>query len=273
MAEPDERPIAGDIPPDDSVSLTLTMESKDHSVSDVACVVESIDNLVMASIWGALAAPDQQLDENLIRVKQLLRDTAIAEPFLRRRTYPFTVFLHYLDRPPSTPIDAEYEFDPFSPYGAGLQAGMNTTLRHLIRDHDRELYSRLFSFARVRRLEHHSPLLLETVAVIGVAAVLPAILLYGCFWAVYYARRTEAQMRIRETDAELKQEELNQARRRSQMLEDMANAIKRAGYSSEPLRIPEAALAETARVITPTVSQLATSPLIGSVTIGLSKGK
>jgi hypothetical protein len=57
MAEPDERTIAGDRPkPDDSVNLTITMASKDHSVSDVACVVESIDNLVMAGIWGALAA-------------------------------------------------------------------------------------------------------------------------------------------------------------------------------------------------------------------------
>ena len=53
----------------------------------------------------------------------------------------------------------------------------------------------------------------------------------------------------------------------------MANAIKSAGFSSEPPRIPEAALAEAARVITPTVSDLNTSPLIGSVTIGLSKGK
>src|ERR1700730_15000871 len=137
MAEPDETPVAGNRPPGDSVNLTITMASKDHSVSDVAWVVDSIDNLVMASIWGALAAPDQQLDENLSRVKQLLRETSITEPFLRRRTYPYTVFLHYLDRPPSTPIDLEYEFDPFSPYGAGFQAGMNTTLRHLIRDHDR----------------------------------------------------------------------------------------------------------------------------------------
>jgi hypothetical protein len=136
--------------------------------------------------------PDQQLNENLIRVKQILRETSITEPFLRRRTYPFTVFLHYLDRPPSTPIDLEHEFDPFSSYGAGFQEGMNTTLRHLIRDHDRELYSRLFSFAQVRRLEHHSPLPLKTVAVIGAAVALPAILLYGCMWAVYYARRADA---------------------------------------------------------------------------------
>jgi H+/gluconate symporter-like permease len=135
------------------------------------------------------------------------------------------------------------------------------------------LYSRLFSFAQVRRLEHHSPLLLETVAVIGVAVALPAILLYGCMWAVYYARRADAEIRIRETEAELKQEELKQSRLRSQVQEDMANAIRIAGFSPEPLRISEAALAETARVITPTVSELGKSPLIGSVTIGLSKGK
>jgi H+/gluconate symporter-like permease len=111
------------------------------------------------------------------------------------------------------------------------------------------------------------------VAVIGVAVALPAILLYGCMWAVYYARRAEAEIRIRETEADLKQEELRQSRLRSQVQEYMANAIKSAGFSSEPLRIPEAALAEAARIITPTVSDLGKSPLIGSVTIGLSKGK
>jgi hypothetical protein len=251
MAEPDERPISGETPPDDSVSLTITMASKDHSVSDVRLPGrinrQSRDGEYLGSVGSSRPAA---------RLESKPREAA-----------------PYLDRPPSTKIDLEYEFDPFSPFGAGFQAGMNTTLRHLIRDNDPELYTRLFSFARVRRLEHHSPLLFETMAVIGVAAALPAILLYGCFWAVYYARRTEAEIRIRETEAELKQEELKQSRLRSQVQEHMANAIKRAGFSSEPLRIPEAALAEAARVITPTVSDLGKSPLIGSLTIGLSKGK
>jgi hypothetical protein len=46
----------------------------------------------MATIWGALAAPDRQFDENPDRVKQLLHKMSITELFLRRRTYPFSVF-------------------------------------------------------------------------------------------------------------------------------------------------------------------------------------
>jgi hypothetical protein len=49
-----------------------------------------------------------------------------------------------------------------------------------------------------------------------------AILVYGLMRAVHRARREEAEAGIRETEGELKQEELRQQRLRTQIMEDIA---------------------------------------------------
>lgn len=92
-------------------------------------------------------------------------------------------------------------------------------------------------------------------------------------WALYYGRRSEAEIGIRETELALKQEELKQSKLRTQVQEHIAEAVTRGQFLAEPREIPESVLAETARIATTTISDLGKIPLIGSITLGFSKGK
>ena len=38
----------------DTVTLQVILESESHSIADVAFIVEALDSIVAASIWGAL---------------------------------------------------------------------------------------------------------------------------------------------------------------------------------------------------------------------------
>jgi hypothetical protein len=163
--------------------------------------------------------------------------------------------------------------DPFDPLDVGVQTGLNTMLRRILLDNDRERYEQLFAFAEVRRLEHHSPLLLETAAIIGGAIALPPVLLYGCMKAVYFGRRSEAETGMREVELETKKEELRQSQIRTQIQQHLAAAILETKFTTGPINVPDTVMAETARIAATTVADLGSSPLIGSVTLGLSKGK
>jgi len=263
--------------PFDEATLTVTLKSSQHTVADVAFLVNSIDNLTMASLWGSLKDVSPQ-DATLNWARHTLQETMITSRKRERRFFPG--LLEYISGRSQFEgnrrrfgEDFELEFDPFDPLDVGVQSGLNAMLRRLLRENDSEQYGRLFSFAVIRRLDHHSPLVLELAAVLAGAVAMPALLLYGCMAAVYYGRRREAEVSIREAERGLKEEELKQSKIRTHIQEQMAASIADR-FSNQPREIPDVVLAETARIASTTVADLGSSPLIGSISIGLSaKGK
>jgi hypothetical protein len=258
--------IRGRLP--DSASLTITLATPEHTVTDVAWLVGAIDNLVMAGIWGALAQPEPS-DETLQWAGEVLTREVSESTKAPGRFFP-RFFLGPRERgfawtPPN--------YNSFDSLDVGMQSGMNVFLRRALDDDNHERYERLFSFARVRRLEQHSPTLFEILAILGTAPALPAVLVYGCMKAVSMAQRDEFETGIRGTELELKQEELKQAKMRTEAQRHITDAIINTPFSNTPREVPETVIAETARIAATTVADLSSSPLVGSISFGLTRGK
>jgi hypothetical protein len=264
--EVDEPEPLRELPPD-SASLAITLASTDHTLEDAAALIDSVNNLAMAAIWGTLSQSELQ-DDTLLWAKDTLREVVEKSPQSAGRFFPE---LYYLRKGPVAWRPRSY--NPFDPLDAGAQAGLNVFLRRVLLSTNRERYEQLFSFAKVRRLETHSPLVLEILAILGLGVTLPTILFYGCMRAVYHAERYEAETGIRQTERGLKEEELKQSKIRTEVQQHLAQTIKETQFSSGPQPVPDAVLAETARIAATSVADLGSNPLIGSVTLGLTKGK
>jgi len=228
----------------------------------VAWVVNSIDNLAMACVWGSMQY--KGLDDSTLRwARDSVMEKVSSSPYAHGRFFPNlpkTLFDSVGTDEPGIPQVFQPAFNPFDPLDVGVQTGLNTMLRRVLLEGDAERYEQLFSFAEVRRLEHHSPLLFETAAIIGGAIVLPAVLYYGCMKAVYFARRSGAETGIRETEHELKKEELRQSQIRTQVQQHLAAAILETKFTTGPINVPDAVMAETARIAATTVADLGACP-------------
>jgi hypothetical protein len=148
-----------------------------------------------------------------------------------------------------------------------MQTGLNSWLRRIVYRTDPDLYRRVFSFSQVTRAEHHSPFLIEIGVALGVGVGAPAVLLFGCLAAVHFIRRREAEARIREAEARIKEEEAEQQHLRTQMMAQMAEAVRATDFKG---RISDAVMQEVVKINSTPVADLGKSSLIGEVTIGLS---
>ncbi len=263
---PQPSPLTEPLPA--AASLAITLASPHHTVEDVAFLVQSIDNLVMASVWGALAQESLE-DETLAWAKSVASANLQQSPKSSIRFFPYLGSIRR-DTIQWHPED----YDPFDPLDIGVQAGLNTWLRRVLLRADPKRYEQLFSFAEIHRVEHHSPLLLETVVLLSAGLIaLPVALFYGTMKAVYYIQRDEANLAIRQTEVKLKEEELAQSRIRTEVQRHVADGIKQTKFGKDGQAVPDTVLAETSRIATTSVADLGSSPLVGSVTLGLSKGK
>ncbi len=196
---PQPSPLTEPLPA--AASLAITLASPHHTVEDVAFLVQSIDNLVMASVWGALAQESLE-DETLAWAKSVASANLQQSPKSSIRFFPYLGSIRR-DTIQWHPED----YDPFDPLDIGVQAGLNTWLRRVLLRADPKRYEQLFSFAEIHRVEHHSPLLLETVVLLSAGLIaLPVALFYGTMKAVYYIQRDEANLAIRQTEVKLKEE-------------------------------------------------------------------
>ncbi len=256
----------------DTAHLSIRLRSTEHSIADVAFITEAIDNMVIASVWSAMLEAEPK-DEAVARAKAIIVES-IDRPKAAGRFYPRffegRLFRVPLSRRESIDLDL-LDFDPYDPLDAGVQIGMSSWLRRTIYSRDFELYRQLFSFGRVRRLEHHSPLLIELAVVLGVGVTIPGVLVYGLMTAVHRARRSAAEAEIREIEADLKKEELKQQRQKTRMVEDIADGVHELSARRQ-LEIPKEVLVLTAQLGAPSVADLGSSPLIGELSIGLSAG-
>lgn len=161
------------------------------------------------------------------------------------------------------------DFDPFDPLDIGVTFGLNTWMRKVIQNADIELYYRLFSFGDIARLEHKSPLVIELLVCLGTVTLTPIILTYGIMRAVARCKRLELDNELRETEVQLKREELRQRRIQTEILDELKSAVKHR-IANANINIPEGVLVAATTISSPAVAELSTNPLIGSVTLGLS---
>jgi len=245
----------------DTALLVVELQSTTHSSADVRFVVDALDGIVSAGVWAAISYPDGQGDDLIVARRHL--DEEIHRPKSRARFFPD--WLQFSD-PES--IDAPaLAFEPLDPMDAGVRDGLNSFLRRALWQRDKQLYSRVFGFASVKRIEHHSPLLIELAVALTGAIALPAVLAWGIMRAAAGMRKASAEARIREVEAEIREEELRQKKIQTRILEEVANAAHELG----PQRIPRGAIEKASQISTTAVSDLGASPLIGSVTVGLSQ--
>jgi len=253
-----------------SAHLGVQLKHEEHSMADVAMVVESLYNLVVAGLWASMLHPRIN-DQALIRARQILQ-ADLQRPKTADRFYPgFGEELLRFENVRSSSLESEFgrRFDPYDPLDSGLQIGVSSWFRRVISRNDPQLEKDLFSFAYVNKVRHQSPLLIEMAVVIGIGTTLPALLVYSLMKAISRGERQKAEAEIRLTEVQLKREELNQQKLRTRILEQMADAINEMGARNQ-LEIPREVLLEAARIASPSVADLEDSPLIGQITLGIS---
>jgi hypothetical protein len=258
------------------LSLSIQMNSKYHSLAEVAFIIESLDNLTMASVLGSMVDPLSE-DRLVVQAREILDYSIKKNPSSKARFYPnfFDTFSQASLRSRENQfLDSTYiygGFNPGIPMDVGMQVGINSWVRREIYLNDPKLYNALFSFTTVRKLEHYSPLIIEvSVLILGGLLIVP-VLMGGCIIALNKIAKKSAETDIRQSEAQLKKEEVKQQIIRTQIMETLRDTINEKSANGQ-LRIPDSVLAETARIAQSTVSDLKDNPLIGQLTIGFSTG-
>jgi len=258
----------------DKLMLEIKMTSDSVSIMDTNWIVGLVDNLAMAGVWGALSSQDIA-DVELLEARNAIYDTFNHRKSMRRFHPEFySMFGDWMDKNDSNQIGRRFRidikaFDPFDPLDIGIQLGMNVWLKTALQQYSPSLAESVFSFAQAERVEKKSPLVVTLAVGTAMGIGLPALLVYGCMIAAVRVRRQEAEARIREIEVDLKHEELRQQRLRTTILESLSDGIHELA-SEKKLTIPDEVLTETARVASVSVANLGSTPLIGSVTLGLS---
>lgn len=134
---------------------------------------------------------------------------------------------------------------------------------------DPDGYEELFGFLKVKDISYHSPLSIQLFAAVTGLAVLPALAFYASLRAVEYFRRGQSESNIRELEARIKEQELAQQELKTQLLKTIVSNVNFL-QSQGRFDVPKEVIAEIAKTTVSPVANLASSPLVGSVTVGFS---
>jgi hypothetical protein len=216
----------------------------------------------------------QPISPAMARLKSLLAES-IRDSKAPGRFYPDFHLLNFTEGSFSLSPDPTNEdaFDPLNNMDAAMQSGLNSWLTRIARRSNPDLYQEIFSFAHVSKLEHHSPLVLQLSVTIGATmavTTLPALLLYGLMRATAKGRQDEARTKILESQAQQQREIAHQLELKTKMMAEVERALNSYNQGSSKLGIPPEVLLETVRIAAPAVADLKDSPLVGSMTVGIS---
>ncbi len=264
----------------DRAHLRITLADDKYSSADLAFLIESIHNLTSAAIWATILSP-QVISDELSTARGILVEATQGDR-TGARFYPDfqSIFLYPHFFPFYTGISEEelnanqarpdFPFDLDNPLDVGTLTGINSWFRRQLHDNDREVYDRLFGLATIDRLEHHSPLVLEMGVVLTGALLIPAIVIYGLMRATAQGRRHHAEAEIREVEAQEKREVLRQRRIQTEILEELRDAIREARQRNRDFVVPPEVLVAAAQISSPSIADLSSSPLIDTISIGLT---
>lgn len=265
----------------DRATLRVLLASQSHSSADLAFLTETLENLVSSAIWAVLLEPDLE-EPALYAVRRLLSSDLERGKAGRRffpdfrsilenpRVFPFNQALE-TDSPDDRFDYSDQEFRIDNAVDKGVLSGVNSWLRRTIYSQDRDLYCKAINIARIDRLEHHSPLVLETSVLIAAGVAAPALIAYGLFRAVAGWRRQLAEASIREAEAKEKEEVVKQRRIQTEILQELRDAVREQNRRGE-LKIPDSVLANAAQIASPSVADLGSSSLINEIQVGLTTG-
>lgn len=249
-------------------TLTIQLDGNEHSSASVAVLVQAVDGLASAAVWASLLYADEGLSPEFHWAREQIAD--LRRDKASGRFYPqFVRPARPRNRWFPSAVNVLRDFDADDPLDFAVTVGTNLWLRKELESRDRERADRLFSFAEISRLEHRSPLLIELSVAIGVTALVSALILYGAMKAASHLRKMEEDRRREQLQEELQREDLKQRRIQTEILQVMRDAVVERQAGGQ-LTIPDAALVAAATISSPAVREISKSPLIGSVSLGVT---
>jgi len=159
--------------------------------------------------------------------------------------------------------------NPFHPISAAQQIAANEWFKRTLFQTNEQLYRELFSFARIRRAETRSPLLLELAVFIGILG-LPGVIVTGIMRAAAAADRVDAETRIRQAEANSKEQEAAQRGIQTEIFGYIRDAVRDHALSGT-FEVPDSVLQAAATIASPSVADLSNSALIEKITFGIEK--
>jgi hypothetical protein len=232
-------------------TLTITMAAKEHSSADLASLSDMIEGLVMAGVWGEIAFGKSDLAR---RAQEILKAFAGPKEWSPRSFLPY---------PFRTPLGDEWAMSP------DTYNQRNAHARRFIMRKSPSTYRELFSFVQIRRLEHHSPLLIELAILSGPLLVAPLLVLA---WSRVASdmRRHAASADIDEALARTKKAEAGQAESKDKIMDYMAQSAAKQ-LSENKLEVPKEVLHEAAKAAFAPVVDLSGSDLLQDALAAVSK--
>ncbi|HYA43047.1 MAG TPA: hypothetical protein VEF34_17225 [Syntrophobacteraceae bacterium] len=253
----------------DEAKLNVVLRSGHHTIAEARMVIDALDGLVMAGVWGGIMSENPDIGSFLSRNilnddrKRLKAHSRFSSGNQRRQIDKVEdATILFLS---SSPPEDLRDFDPYDPMHAAVRDGVNCYLRRLLFQRLPKLYESLFSFATLTNAEHHSPLLIELSIFLGILS-LPVVLTYGLAKAAVAIRKANAEADIRETEANIRKEELSQKKLQTMILQHLESAVS----ELKPEHIPKEAIAVAAQLSTTSIADLSSKPLIGSVSLGIT---
>jgi hypothetical protein len=246
----------------DLIGFRVVLAEGQDTIASLRFLTEALNGIVSAAVWGSLAHTESN-DPWVHRTRELLH-SYVRDPKASRRLFPG--FDHSLGDNFVFQILDEQAFEPTDPMDSATRYALDSWFLRMLQKRDPALYREIFAFARLDRVEHHSPLAIELSLIIGAATLVPVLLTYTLMRTITDARRRVAEARIREAEAGIKEEELRHVQIQTRILETVAVAAEELAAHD----IPKDAITAAAKVGTSSVADLASSPLIGSVTLGMS---
>jgi hypothetical protein len=244
-------------------------------MSDVQFITEALDGLVAAGVWGQVLQREPK--DDAVKLAQSIIQEELTKPHARNRFFggfsSWNAFEERFTAFDPSPEQQLFVDNPVDPIDAGMRSGLNSFLRRAIFDRDHDLYTHLFGFVGIGRAERRSPLLLELSIVLSTVIAVPAAIVIGAAFAaasirslIAGARKAESEAAIRESEAAIRKEELAHKKLQSRILISIAAAAEQLGHKD----IPKEAIVAAAKISATPVADLGSSPLIESLTIGVS---
>lgn len=267
-------------------SLEIVLKHQRHSSAEVVALMEAVDALPSAAIWAALMyADDADRESELVRARCALTDNLMKgtplEPYLigfdgslkalvRESRLRAGRLLNETDASKTLEIINHItSIDPEDPLDYSMQVGRNAWLRETIRRRDAELFSAIFSFAEVSRLEHRSPLVVELALIFTAAAALPLVLTYGLLRACERSQRAEQELRIRKAEADMKEQEARAWAYKADTMKEVRDGVQKMNLG-ERVAVPEQAIVASVNLSAPAIAELSKNPLIERVSLSLA---
>lgn len=155
--------------------LTITRDHPSETISSLADLVQALDGLTVSCGWLSIVAQQALEPGEWLTLHQHLRAEGAEGSKARDRFYPWFGNELTASIPPIT-LASWNEFlgsreviDPGDPLDIGLQYSLNAWFRNSLRQIGDKADDRVFAFAAVKRIQHESPILVETIITGGVA--------------------------------------------------------------------------------------------------------